>query len=378
MSETAVNPKIDFRRRLDSRLKHKTANAVFSKLTLALKIALVLVFSLAFLELSSRAIHTFKAPLLPYYFEDGATMLPANADLNVSFLRGVTTRYVTDAWGARIGERPAAAQGPKEGVFVIGDSQMLGYSIDFRDTFASKLAFALTGDANAARILAAPASHPGTFAPSLQKYARSKPERQKLMIVGLNLGNDLDELYDEGISVTHENDPLNKWLLPRSYIYMDMVLVRSRWLRPGDYPIGVNPIFYMLNSQERVILAREAVRILDGLLTDPKIEADHKVLVIIPADVQLDPAVFLKYRRYYSSDVAFDKWNQQAFALAGTMNAIEEYLARQFEQRGYRVIRLSKLVTQENQSVELFDSTSHHLTSTAHALLASAILKDLH
>jgi hypothetical protein len=347
------------------------------KVTLAIKIAVVTVLALAFLELSSRVIHAFKAPLLPYYFEDGATMLPANADLNVSFVRGVTTRYTTDAWGARIAEPAAANQRPKEGVFVLGDSQMLGYSIDFHDTLASKLALALTGDANDARILAAPASHPGTLRPSLDKYAPSKLERQRLVIVGLNLGNDLDELYDEGISVTHENDPLNKWLLPRSYIYMDMMLVRSHWLQPGNYPIGVNPIFYMLNSQERVVLAREAVRIFDELLTNPKIEADHKLLVIIPADVQLDPAMFLKYRRYYSSEVEFDKWNRQAFALAGTMNALEEYIARQMEQKGHHVIRLSKLVTEESRPADLFDSTSHHLTAAAQARLASVILKEL-
>jgi hypothetical protein len=342
---------------------------------LTTKIALVIMFSVGFLEVSSRVVHRFKPPLLPYYFEDGATMLPANTDLTVSFTKGTATRYVTDAWGARVGDPALARQRLKDGVFIIGDSQMLGYSVEFRDTFASRLALELTGDAYAARILGAPASHPGTFLPALHKYAPSKLEKQRLVIVGLNLGNDLDELYDEGLSVTHENDPFGKWLLTRSYIYMDAILIRSHWLNPGNNPLGINPIFYMLDSQERVILAREAIRILDELLNRPEIEAEHKLLVIIPADVQLDPAEFSKYRIYYNSDSEFEKWNRRTFALAGTMNALEEYISRQMEQRGHRVIRLSKLIHPGAKPAELFDSTSHHLTVSAHALLAGAILE---
>jgi hypothetical protein len=223
----------------------------------------------------------------------------------------------------------------------------------------------------------APASHPGTFRTSLHKYASPKLEKQRLFVVGLNLGNDLDELYDEGVNVTHERDPLGAWLLTNSYLYMDMVLIRSHWLQQGDYPLGINPIFYMLDAQERVILAREAVRCLDELLTDSAIEADQKVIVIVCADIQLDPAEFLKYRRFYSTTAEFDKWNQQVFALAGTMNALEEYISKQLEERGHRVVRLSKLISPDMPPKVVFDSRTHHLSVKAHEAVAQAIVDSL-
>jgi hypothetical protein len=342
-------------------------------LQMTVRVILAVAVCLAVLEMPPRVIHWWKAPLLPYYFEQGATMLPRNYDSKVSFYGSPTVRYTTDSWGARISHPALANERLQDGVFVVGDSQMLGYMVDFHQTFASRVASALTGDADAARLLAAPASHPETLGPALHEYAPLKLEKQRLAVVGLNLGNDLDEMYDNAITGKHQTGALEKWLLRNSFLYMDMVLLRSHWLKPGNAPPGINPIFYMLDAQERVILAREAARVLDELLNDPAIEADHKVLVIIPADIQVDLAAFLKYRRYYSSEAEFNKWNQQVFAAAATMNAVEEYVARQMERRGHRVIRFSKLVPQGG-AAGLFDETSHHITAEGHALLAQAIL----
>lgn len=343
----------------------------------ALLSVFLVAFSAGFIELASRAIHFGKSPLLPYYFERGAALLPSGMDLKASFYGLPENRYVTDAWGARISDPALASSRPGKGMFVVGDSQVLGYMLDFDDTFASKVAKAALGGPQHARILASPANHPETYSTALEEYAPQGLERQRLAVVGLNLGNDLDEMYSEALNWSRDSSPpLSRWLLTHSFLYMDWVLFKSHVLQPGEEPLGINRIFYMLAPDERVILARETVRTLDTALR--KLPADQVMVLIIPADIQLDPKEFLKYRRYYHCDDEFEPWNAAAGEVGAVMNSLETYIAGQLERKGYRVLRLSQLAAGQNsKSDPLFDKTSHHITARTHGLIANAILAEM-
>jgi hypothetical protein len=336
--------------------------------------ALLIPFAAGFLELSSRLLHAGKAPLLPYYFAaGGAAFLPSGMDLRASFYGLPPNRYITDDWGARIADPALAGQRPGHGLFVLGDSQMLGYMLDFEDTFASRVAQSW-GDRRMARILASPTNHPEIYRAALRRYAPHGLERQRLAVVGLNLGNDLDEMYSEALNWSRFPTPASeRWLFTHSFTYMDWALFKSHALEPGDEPLGVNRILYMLKPDERIILAREAVRTLDEVIRETP--ADLVLVLIVPSDIQVDPKQFLKYRRYYHSQAEFDRWNANAGEFSSMMNVLESYLAGQIERHGHRVLRVSQLVA-GNTAEPLFDRTSHHLTARSHQIVADAILAE--
>lgn len=337
----------------------------------------ILLASPLFLELASRLVHRGKAPLLPYYFHHGAAFLPGGMDLRSSFYGLPANRYVTDDWGARIADPAVARRRPGHGVFVLGDSQMLGYMLEFEDTFASRIAAAALGDRRQARILAAPADHPETYAAALASYAPRGLERQRLAVVGLNLGNDLDEMYSEAIDWSRDDSsPLGRFLTSHSFLYMDGVLVRSHLLEAKDEPLGINRILYMLTSDERIILARETVRTLDEVIAR-SVVADRVLVVIVPADIQVDPAEFQKYRRFYSTQQEFDRWNAHIAEYSAMMNSLEAYIAGQLAHHGRQVLRVGPLISRRDPSRSLFDRTSHHLTARSHQILAEAILAEI-
>jgi hypothetical protein len=322
----------------------------------------------------SRLVHWKGAPLLPYTFVRHAALLPPQLDLRASFNRLAPIRYVTDAGSARIGVPSLADRPFGRDVLAVGDSQVLGYMIEFHQGFASLVAARLCGSPDRARILAAPANHPGNYAEMLEHYGRSAPLRPRLLVVGLNLGNDLDELYGQGLSNDRQDTGrLESWLVRRSYAYMDWVLIRNHWLRTSEEPMGINPILYLLTSPERMRLARETVEELDAVLRSPRVAAEQTVIVITPSDYQVDPAQLEKYRQYYRTEAAFRKWHEGITAYAAMMNALEAFTARELASRGYTVVRLSILLEGERADA-VFDPWSHHLTPRGHQLLASAIV----
>jgi len=345
----------------------------------AARVLVALVLCGVFLEFVSRTVHGWNAPLLPYYFDAGAPTLPRALNINASFRHRPPNSYITDDWSARVYDTSLTHSRMRDGVFVFGDSQMLGFMLEFRDTFASLLAARIAGGPGNARALASPAVHPGHFAAMLNAYAPHGLEPQKVVIAGLNLGNDLDEMYSEAFRWRRaQPGPVRRWLLLHSYIYMDLCLVRDHWLQPGNEPAGVNRILYRLDPDERIILVREAVRKIDAALRSPTLHSQKTLVVITPADYQIDAREFHKYRGSYRSDQDFERWEQQIPAFAAMMNALEDYAAAQLTSLGYPVVRFTKVVGPHAIASSLFDTFSHHLTVRGHRLLADAIEQELH
>jgi hypothetical protein len=332
--------------------------------------------SVGILELVARGIQLNRLPVLPYFYEGGATVLPGDADLDVWFRGYPPTRYVTDGRGARVADRARGAVRPRRELLVLGDSQALGYMLDFQETFASRVAARLTGDSGAARILAAPASTPASLVPALRRYAAGGLERQRLAVVTLNLGNDLDEMYLEARGQLREPaGATRRWLMLHSFLYMDGVLASARLASRNETAAGVNPILYLLQPAERVALARATADGLARLVAE--VPADRKLVVVVPQDVQVDPNELQKYQRYYRDAAEWSRWSARRHDVARMMNALEDFICRELAARGQRVIRLSKLAAARRTGAPLFADTSHHMTAAAHELIADAIVAAL-
>ena len=331
--------------------------------------ALILVVCAGAIEIGSRLAHRGVAPMLPYQYAEGVAQLIPGSDLRAAFSGRPANRYVVDPGGARLAAAVDRSSPLRAGVLVVGDSQALGYMLDYEQTFAALVATAVASQAEMSRILAAPASQPDMFLQALKRYRPFLEGRQRLAIVTLNLGNDLDEMYLAGISsVSTDFD----WLWAHSFAYMDWVLLFSSNVRGEDDLIGVNNVIRKLSSGERVVLARAAAdRLLETLNA---LDADEKIVVIVPADYQYDPAQMRKYGQYYTNKTVFGWVLHEAGEYAATMNVLEDYIARRLADSGVKTVRFSGGALAGRDAIDLFDGASHHLTPSAHRAIAREIL----
>jgi hypothetical protein len=242
--------------------------------------------------------------------------------------------------------------------------------LDFNDTFGAQVACILTGDSRRARILAAPTNHPGTFVSMMGRYQTAIPGRPRIFVAAVNLGNDLDEFSEQMAGARHAQGSFAEWLRGNSFLYMDLLVLRVNAMRGETDFLGINSILFTMTADERVLLVREVSRSLVELMSI--IDAEYKVVVIIPSDYQVDAAQFDKYRRYYSDERVFAELRSSVPDYARMMNVLENYLSSRMPQ-GTIVIRLSKLIEQYPDRFSLFDDSSHHINARAHRMIADAI-----
>jgi hypothetical protein len=330
--------------------------------------------SILLLEGGVRVLHGGHAPLVPIQRIDGVTRLPPNRQFTVAFplgsglSQGVATEYITDRGGARISDPAWGDRDPVGGVVVVGDSQALGYQLDFESTFAVVAAVEQGIPPQEVRLVAAPELCTETELALAGAYGVDRMRGQRLGIVVVNLGNDLDELF---FTPEPQTEPIRNWLMPRSFLYMDwrLILRRLQSSDAGDAP-GVNWILYALEPHERVTLARaaaETVREIASLMAG----FEQVIAVLVPSDFQVDPAELDKYAKYATSATEFAEWRRAAPVLAAQMNAVQEFIAADLEANAVATVRFTEVVRGREQGV--FDADSHHLTVDAHRWLGQAI-----
>ena len=262
-------------------------------------------------------------------------------------------------------------------VLVLGDSQALGYMLPFGETFAAALARRLRGDPAAARILASPASDVEACLFALRKYGPARAGRPDLAVICVNIANDFDEMYHGGQDGRgEETSALHDWLLRNSYLYMDSVLLMAHHLQAERSPPGVARVLYTLESDERVVMVDETVRVIRQLAGELHAAKDVVVL-LVPADYQVDPAEFQKYHRYYAPRQRFEYWASRAAELGEMLNVMEDYLDRRLKAAGLRVLRVDRVIAGRPVR-QMFQPTDHHLTAQAHRLITDAIAREVH
>ncbi|MDH4187211.1 MAG: hypothetical protein OEV08_09445, partial [Nitrospira sp.] len=194
------------------------------------------------------------------------------------------------------------------------------------------------------------------------------------LIITLNLGNDLDEMYLGGAWYRGTSEHISrKWMIQHSAAFMWLIKWQyERGLTRNMIP-GVNAILRLLGPQERVILAREAVgcitRIRDAVGSTPTI------VVVLPQDLQLFPDDFRKYAQYFDDPSKFEEWWGKRQQLAQQMQTLEDYLVALLRGRDFKVVTLAEALPADATASQVFNRFSHHLTPQAHAWLAKAIAR---
>ncbi len=353
-----------------------TKNFFSPTISYVLKLLLLCVLATFVVEGLLRLFHKNCKPIVPYRLEQRIPLLPPNAQFWSSFPGHQTSKYVTNDIGVRIFHADLRKQNNEGGILVVGDSQALGWGVNFDETFASLLAEDLLGDFRKARILASPGMDPEHALFAVNLYAHRYPEHQKVTILALNLGNDLDEIYigRQGIR-SKPTGRISFWLAMNSYLYLDLILAKKKIFGFEDViPPGINPVLYALQEEERMFLAEHTVKLL--LETIKRIPSSENVLVfLMPPDFRVKASQIDKYRRYYRSDRDFMKWKIQVPRFSKMMMDIENYIFKRLESEQVKVVNFVEIAKNVDSVNELFDNYSHHLTPKAHHIVAEAIAK---
>jgi hypothetical protein len=191
-------------------------------------LAIVLTGTAVFLELAARAIQRNARPLIPSVLDDfGARRLEKDLDLPVKLPHYERMRITTDATGARVADVAARTANRSDGILFVGDSQILGWGLSFSETAAARLALRMHVPLERVVILAADSQDPEREISWARDYTRAQPQRQRIEVVALNLGDDLDEIY-MGRSADHlpSGGPITSWLSHHSVAFLDFEMLR--------------------------------------------------------------------------------------------------------------------------------------------------------
>lgn len=362
---------------VDSSLIGKAHKRIGSFFRLALRIVVYLLFATSALEVTSRFVHWGQMPLIPYYYRDGMPVLPSSRDLHVRFAKGQSFHVYTDQQGARISSSRIGRKPLENGVLVLGDSQALGYSLRFEETFGSLVSEALLGDADRASIIGSPASDIEKLCVGAAQFdSTHKP--QELAILTLNLGNDLDEIFLEGERRGMSSPYWYRFLISHSFAFMDCVLIRQSWqLDSSHSPPGVNRVVFSMDAAERVFLARCLLEKIDALQEQIPF-AKRTVILVLPSDYQVDTREFDKYEKYYDSEDDFEFWKKRIQVAASQMDAIQKYIVNRLEKSGQTVVTLQSVFKDWDSDIPKFEVGSHHLTAESHEAIARQIMDRLH
>jgi|GEM_PF-1552746 len=334
------------------------------------------------LELCLRVVLLNRLPILPFYIEQGRPALPASAHFTTWVEWHGASEYWTDAYGARVASRgkqnPASIQ--TGDIFVLGDSQALGYLMPFDQTFGSQLAKRVLGDAARVRILAAPGMDPVSELAALRGYQSAvNLRRPRLAVMVLNLGNDLDELFFAGLGGgERDTSSSTRWLMMHSRLFAEWISIHTIYFSRDGWT-GVNPILYNLDAAERVFLARQAIGVLEQQAADLHRAhlngAEHVAFVIVPAPFQVDSRLFERYRKNFASNQVFEEWNSRIDDFAGMMDALDRFIARQLCKDGFDCVQVSELARNDGPGAKWFVQDTDHLTAYGHEKVADALAR---
>ena len=254
--------------------------------------AISAVIALGLAELGARLLAHDAFPYLNVYVTDaryGVRLAPSTTTRTRSRLGRITT-ITTNSRGFR---GPEPTQG---GVFVLGDSQMLGYGVDLEDATFSRLG---------ASAIATPTWGPIEFARAVEDLAPELHPRALVFVA--NLANDWPESNVENVRRNQSEDgwvvarrpfdplrfPGRDWLMSRSQLVFAARAVHAL----GNRPIEPSPADRLLLDLPMLARPRGDHR---SLVTPhlARVIAACDCLVIaavLPLDVEVDAEAWKKY-----------------------------------------------------------------------------------
>jgi len=339
-------------------------------------LALVLAGTAVLLELAARAIQRNSRPSIPSVLDSfGGTRLEKELDLPVKLPHYARMQLTTDATGARIADVAARSADRSDGILFVGDAQILGWGLSFSETAAARLARRVHVPLERVAILAADLQDPERELSWARDYSRARPQRQRIEVVALNLGNDLDEMY-MGRANDHlpSGGSVTSWLSHHSVAFLDFDMLRlALESRQKDAHVEVNYSMLLLSDTERAILAEGVAASLDRLVRALP-PADQRAILIIPQDSQVAASEFLKYRSLYRTDSEFALHQSAQREAVRHLDAFQtDVIARLKSKLSIPVVVLEPALRAALKRPNLIDARSQQLMTAGQEVAAQAL-----
>lgn len=344
------------------------------RLSGAIVIEMLFVVSLILLilELGSRLVHWGKRPAIPHITDSYNTpRMPSDIDYQVQLPQRDVHRICTDELGIR--HIDCSSEDDVRAAYkmlIIGDSQALGWGMEARDTLAAKLAELYQFEPSEVGIAAVA----GADVESLYSWAKDislvHSESLEKVVLYVNEGNDLDEMYLGRTSGKVANfQGLSQWLGVNSFLYLDFILIKQA-LFGGVWSMapGTNPVLFMLNDKESKVYAKAIADSCERLLN---LWPDRvsKTVLLVPNDYQVFHSEFDKYNHFYPSEELFLQWRAKVREGGEILNRYQRRLTRFLDDKGIPNVKASLSISQLTAE-EVFDRSSHHLTPLANEVIA--------
>lgn len=336
---------------------------------------MITVIGMALVEGTLRIVQGNGRPEIPAIIDRlGAPRLQTMLDLPVRLPRYPAMQLVTDGSGARVARAAARDADRTGGILFVGDSQLLGWALPFEQTAASNMARMIGVPQDKVAILAAPAEDPEKEIGWARDYTLRRGERQRVEVVGLNLGNDLEEIYLTRVGTLFPSrSGFRAWLSRHSVAYIDLaVLYASAWGQKGEPHPEVNSAMLWLTEDERMLLAEQAAASVERLLAALP-PAERRIVAVVPQDSQVRLDQFDKYRPYYPDEADFWAHKQAQEVALDRLEIVQQAIVDRLRSRGISVVVAEPALDHAWGRPELIDTRSHHLMKAGQEVLARAL-----
>lgn len=345
------------------------------------EIIALLVFSLVTLEAFSRVINGNTRSVLPNTTDryDNPVML-ANWQSKVQFSEMPVFEVCTDEFGVR---RVACADRSKPiDVLTIGDSQAFGWGMAMTRTFTSIIAQKLSEANNEVPYSPGALAVGGTDIERLSSWSDTLlnriEHRPKLVILTLNMGNDLDEIYfGRAFSTIINYRHIHQWLVRNSFLMLDYFQLSALLSSEQNLkPPGANPVLFTLSQKELRELSRGIVKKIEQYRTKYQKGSQTQFLVVLlPQDYQVERSQFAKYQPFYSNPKSYSKWYQRAGRAAKRLNTVEHLIELGLQRSHIPYISIRSAIERSGvQPDKIFDRQSHHFNEEGQKFIAAKVL----
>jgi len=329
-----------------------------------IKFLIVIIFIILLLEALLRVSDKNCYSILPIYFEKEHSTLIKNDSFCVKYTGHPETIYKTNKYGIRINDNKNKKPNHKN--LLIGDSQAMGYGINFEDHFLYK--YLRKNEYGSLEILAAPHNDLKSIN-SFVKINNFNFKGYKKIFILFNLGVDLDRFVfgwqdNWNISNNYTEIKLSKFL--RIYPYIKNIYLKFKKYHFTFRP-SINPYFDYLDDREINYLINEIIEQYLLFINKNKI-TNYEFIIITPA-WYIDKNQINKYKHYYSKNQFEDlKINYTYYETSLSKHLDYFRKALKIKNVSYKII--DKNIYDET---DLFQSNNYHLNINGHKKISDAL-----
>ena len=262
-----------------------------------IKFFFILTISIFLLEILLRISDQNCYSILPIYFDNGHSTFIKNESFCVKYTGHPKSTYKTDEFGIRVNNKESQNNDFEN--LLIGDSQAMGYGINFEDHFLFK--YLDNNNLGNLKILATPHNDIKSIN-SFVENNNFKFDKYKKIFIMFNLGIDLDRFvfgWQNNWNNSNNFIEIQFFKYFRLYPYLKNIYLKLKKYHFTFRP-SVNPYLDFITDQEANYLINEIIDQYLSFLNENKI-LNYEFIIIAPA-WYIDKNQINKYQSYYSKD----------------------------------------------------------------------------